>query len=56
MLSQIVEVTLRTFAREQIDLPRENLPDLPEVNLSQVSLPQVKKSHWGKLHLDIYYG
>ena len=23
----IVEVTLRTFAREKIDLPRENLPE-----------------------------
>ena len=24
----IVEVTLRTFAREKIDLPRENLPEV----------------------------
>ena len=26
-----------TFAREKIDLPKENLPRLPEVNLSRVS-------------------
>ena len=27
-INAVVEVTLRTFAREKIDLPRENLPEV----------------------------
>jgi len=47
MLSQIVEVTLRTFAREQIDLPRENLPEVTRGIFIRGFIFPLRKPHLG---------
>ena len=49
-------VTLRTFARGKIDLPRENLPEFTRGNLSQVSFSLGEKVTLKKTHPGIYKG